>query len=143
MKYCTGFSQLGSWNTLSITMQIVDDWDWPNIPCSENIPWSRRAQVVIVGVLALMVDFQEVMMTSPPELAHCAPPPPHPVFWLWWCRENLPLAFNFGCLEMFKINHVICFENYFKNIFRSSTFYLFFFRFRKLCKQELRTVILY
>ena len=30
--------------------------------------------VVMVGVLALVVDFREVMMTSPPELAHCAPP---------------------------------------------------------------------
>ena len=30
--------------------------------------------VVIVGVLALVVDFREVTMTSPPEMAHCAPP---------------------------------------------------------------------
>ena len=28
--------------------------------------------VVIVGVIALVVDFRKVMMTSPPELAHCA-----------------------------------------------------------------------
>ena len=28
--------------------------------------------VVIVGVLALVVDSREVMMTSPPELAHCS-----------------------------------------------------------------------
>ena len=27
------------------------------------------------GVLALVLDFREVMLTSPPELAHCAPPP--------------------------------------------------------------------
>ena len=27
------------------------------------------------GVLALVMDFREVMLTSPPELAHCAPPP--------------------------------------------------------------------
>ena len=27
--------------------------------------------VVMVGLLALVVDFREVMMTSPPELAHC------------------------------------------------------------------------
>jgi len=26
------------------------------------------------GVLALVMDFREVMLTSPPELAHCAPP---------------------------------------------------------------------
>ena len=32
--------------------------------------------VVIVRVLALVVDFREVMMTSPPELAHSAPLPP-------------------------------------------------------------------
>ena len=31
--------------------------------------------VVIVGVLALVKGFREVMLTSPPELAHCAPPP--------------------------------------------------------------------
>ena len=30
------------------------------------------------GVLALVMDFREVMLTSPPELAHCAPPPPPP-----------------------------------------------------------------
>ena len=29
--------------------------------------------VVIVGVLALVVDNREVMLTSPPELTHCAP----------------------------------------------------------------------
>ena len=29
----------------------------------------------IVGVVALGVDFREVMMTSPPELAHYASPP--------------------------------------------------------------------
>ena len=28
-----------------------------------------------LGVLALVMDFREVMLTSPPELAHCAPPP--------------------------------------------------------------------
>ena len=28
------------------------------------------------GVLALVMDFREVMLTSLPELAHCAPPPP-------------------------------------------------------------------
>ena len=27
------------------------------------------------GVLALVLDFREVMLTSPPELAHFAPPP--------------------------------------------------------------------
>ena len=27
------------------------------------------------GLLALMIDFREVMLTSPHELAHCAPPP--------------------------------------------------------------------
>ena len=27
------------------------------------------------GVSALVMDFREVMLTSPPELAHCAPPP--------------------------------------------------------------------
>ena len=27
------------------------------------------------GVLALMMDFREVMLTSPLALAHCAPPP--------------------------------------------------------------------
>ena len=26
-------------------------------------------------VFALVIDFKEVMLTSPPELAHCAPPP--------------------------------------------------------------------
>ena len=31
--------------------------------------------MVIVGLLVL-VDFRKVMMTSPPELAHCALPPP-------------------------------------------------------------------
>ena len=35
--------------------------------------------VGIVGVywevLALVLDFREVMLTSPPELAYCAPPP--------------------------------------------------------------------
>ena len=30
--------------------------------------------VVMVGLLALVVDFREVMMTSPPDLAHCDPP---------------------------------------------------------------------
>ena len=30
--------------------------------------------VVIVCVLALFTDFREVMLTSPPELAHSAPP---------------------------------------------------------------------
>ena len=30
--------------------------------------------VVMVGVLPLVVDFREVMMTSSPELAHCTPP---------------------------------------------------------------------
>ena len=29
--------------------------------------------VVIVGVLELVMDFREVMLTSTPELAHCAP----------------------------------------------------------------------
>ena len=29
--------------------------------------------VVMVGVLVPVVDFREVIMTSPPELAHCAP----------------------------------------------------------------------
>ena len=28
---------------------------------------------VMVGVLALVVDFREIIMTSPSELAHCAP----------------------------------------------------------------------
>ena len=28
-----------------------------------------------LGVLAQVLDFREVMLTSPPELAHCAPPP--------------------------------------------------------------------
>ena len=28
-----------------------------------------------LGVFALVMDFKEVMLTSPPELAHCAPPP--------------------------------------------------------------------
>ena len=32
--------------------------------------------VVITGVLALVVDVREVMMTLPPELAHYAPHPP-------------------------------------------------------------------
>ena len=32
--------------------------------------------VVIVGMVALVMDFREVMMTSPPELAHYAPSPP-------------------------------------------------------------------
>ena len=27
------------------------------------------------GVLALVLDFREVMLTSPPELAHCGGPP--------------------------------------------------------------------
>ena len=31
--------------------------------------------VLIVGLLALVVDFREVMLTSPPDLAQCAPPP--------------------------------------------------------------------
>jgi hypothetical protein len=31
--------------------------------------------VVIWGVFALVMDFSEVMLTSPPELAHCASPP--------------------------------------------------------------------
>ena len=31
--------------------------------------------MVIKGVFALVMDFREVMRTSPPELAHCAPPP--------------------------------------------------------------------
>ena len=30
---------------------------------------------VILGVFALVMDFQEVMLTSPPELAHRAPLP--------------------------------------------------------------------
>ena len=30
------------------------------------------------GVFALVMDFREVMLTSPPELAHCAPYPPYP-----------------------------------------------------------------
>ena len=34
--------------------------------------------VVILGVLALVVDFREVMMTGPPKLAQCALP--HPTF---------------------------------------------------------------
>ena len=29
-----------------------------------------------LGVLALVLDFREVMLTSALELAHCAPPPP-------------------------------------------------------------------
>ena len=32
--------------------------------------------VVIVGVLALVMDFREVMRTSCLDMAHCAPPPP-------------------------------------------------------------------
>ena len=32
--------------------------------------------VVIAGVLALVVDFIEVMMTSAPDLANCTPPLP-------------------------------------------------------------------
>ena len=28
-----------------------------------------------LGVLTLVMDFREVILTSPPELAHCAPPP--------------------------------------------------------------------
>ena len=28
------------------------------------------------GVFVLVMAFKEVMLTSPPELAHCAPPPP-------------------------------------------------------------------
>ena len=31
--------------------------------------------MVIWGVFALVMDIREVMLTSPPELAHCAPPP--------------------------------------------------------------------
>ena len=31
--------------------------------------------VLMVGVLVLAVDLKKVMMTSPPKLAHCAPPP--------------------------------------------------------------------
>ena len=31
----------------------------------------------VCGVLTLVMDFREVMLTSPPELAHCAPPPFH------------------------------------------------------------------
>ena len=34
--------------------------------------------VVIWGLFALVMDFREVMWTSPPEWAHCAPPPPPP-----------------------------------------------------------------
>ena len=38
--------------------------------------------VVVLGViwrmLALVMDFREVMRTSPPELGHCAPSPPVP-----------------------------------------------------------------
>ena len=32
--------------------------------------------LLMVGLLALVVDIKEAMMTSPPELAHCANPPP-------------------------------------------------------------------
>ena len=39
--------------------------------------WLVVLMVVIkVGVLALVVDFREVVMISPPELAHCAPSTP-------------------------------------------------------------------
>ena len=31
--------------------------------------------IVFGGVFALLMDFREVMLTSTPELAHCAPPP--------------------------------------------------------------------
>ena len=38
--------------------------------------------VVVVGLLALVVDCREVMMTLSPELAHCATlPPPSPALW--------------------------------------------------------------
>ena len=54
--------------------------------------------MVIWGVFAVVMDFGEVMLTSPPELAHCAPHPPpslvrershFPVFFL-----TLPLLSN-------------------------------------------------
>ena len=31
----------------------------------------------VLGLLALVMDVREVMLTSPPELVHCAPPPTH------------------------------------------------------------------
>ena len=38
------------------------------------VQWSvMLVFVVIVGVLAPVLDFREVMLTSPPQLAHCAP----------------------------------------------------------------------
>ena len=33
-----------------------------------------------IGVFALVMDLREVMPTSPPELAHCASPPPKKVY---------------------------------------------------------------
>ena len=56
-----------------------------------------------MGVLGLVIDFREGMLTSPPELAHCAPTPDRTLFgpkkaWNfyggvcglvgWWCWPN-------------------------------------------------------
>ena len=47
MECITVFSQLWTWNTLNIPMQIVQVWGWPNIPGFESIPWSCRALMKI------------------------------------------------------------------------------------------------
>ena len=39
-------------------------------------------------VLALVLDFREVMLTSPPELAYCAPPPPPQGFFVVVDRQK-------------------------------------------------------
>ena len=41
-----------------------------------EVQWLVVAVVVVmVGVLALVVDFRDVMINSLPDLAHCVPPP--------------------------------------------------------------------
>ena len=48
--------------------------------------------VLIVGLLAMVVDFKEVVMTSPPEMAHCLCFPPCPSSIPLRCLKNVHIC---------------------------------------------------
>ena len=63
----------------------------------EAPPEGFMAPKVGGGVLALVMGFREVMLTSPSELAHCAPPPRPRVNSSWGGESNVPSRYASQC----------------------------------------------
>ena len=70
------------------------------------------------GVFALVMDVKRVMLTSPPELAHCASPPP---LWQWHSMTLFGDAGTFWTISFFggnafikylQVSQMMCFKHF-------------------------------